>query len=98
MGIRAVQAGALTEAVDRRLPDDHPCMADYRRAQPFRDLARELDEAPSSLAHRYALAIPGVSTVVLGVKNRLELRECLAAETKGPLEPELVRRVDAAIV
>ena len=34
---------------------------------------------------RYALGIPGVDTVVLGVKNREELRECLAAATAGPL-------------
>ncbi len=94
MGIRAVQAGALTDAFDRDLPDDHPDMADYRRSGPFRDLARELGESPASLAHRYALSMEGVSTVVLGVKNRLELRECVEAEAKGPLSTELVARID----
>lgn len=95
VGIRAVQAGALTDAIDRELPDDHPCVTDYRRAAPFRSLARELGEAPASLAHRYALSIPGVSTVLLGVKNRYELRECIEAEEKGPLGPELMARTDA---
>ncbi len=56
MGIRAVQAGALTSVIDRELPGDHPEMADYRRAEPFRTLASELGESPASLAHRYALA------------------------------------------
>jgi aryl-alcohol dehydrogenase-like predicted oxidoreductase len=35
MGIRAVQAGALTSGLDRELPPDHPEMADYHRAEPF---------------------------------------------------------------
>src|SRR5216683_3425554 len=35
MGIRAVQAGALTAALDRPLPDGHPEMRDYARAAGF---------------------------------------------------------------
>lgn len=97
MGIRAVQAGALTDALDRPLPDDHPEVQDYQRAAPFRALARQVGESPASFAHRYALSMGGVSTVVLGVKNRAELRECIAAEAKGPLAPELMGRIDAAV-
>lgn len=97
MGIRAVQAGALTSGFDRELPEDHPDAADYRRATPFRSLAAEVGESPASLAHRYALTMEGVSTVVLGVKNREELNECVAAEAKGPLAPELVARIDQAV-
>jgi aryl-alcohol dehydrogenase-like predicted oxidoreductase len=97
MGIRAVQAGALTDALDRELPADHPTMLDFRRAEPFRTIAREVGESAASLAHRYALTMPGVDTVVLGVKNRSELRDCLAAEARGPLPVELVARIDAAV-
>ena len=97
MGIRAVQAGALTSSFDRDLPEDHPDAADYRRAAPFRGMAAELGESPASLAHRYALTIDGVSTVVLGVKNREELNECVAAEAKERLTPELMARIDAAV-
>ena len=97
MGIRAVQAGALTSSLDRDLPEDHPEAVDYRRAEPFRGLAAELGESPASLAHRYALTIEGISTVVLGVKNREELNECVAAEAKGRLNPELMDRIDAAV-
>ncbi len=39
----------------------------------------------------------GVTTVVLGVKTSAELNECLAAEAMGPLEPELVARIDASV-
>lgn len=47
------------------------------------------------LAHRYALSMPDVATVVLGVKNRQELAECLAAEEAGPLTAEEMRAVEA---
>ena len=95
MGIRAVQAGALTAALDRELPDDHPEVLDFRKAAPFRDLAREVGESPAALAHRYALSMAGVATVVLGVKNRAELRECVEAESRGRLDPELIGRIDS---
>lgn len=55
MGIRAVQAGALTAAIDRRLPPDHPEERDYQRAARFRALCVELEENPAVVAHRYAL-------------------------------------------
>ena len=97
MGIRAVQAGALTDAIDRELPDGHGDALDFDRAAPFRELAREVGESPAALAHRYALSMPGVSTVVLGVKNREELRECVDAEARGPLDAELMSRIDAAV-
>jgi aryl-alcohol dehydrogenase-like predicted oxidoreductase len=97
MGIRAVQAGALTDALDRELPDESPEMVDYRRAAPFRALAREAGEAPAVLAHRYTMSMSGVSTVVLGVKNRSELRECVDAAARGPLSAEMIARIDSAV-
>jgi aryl-alcohol dehydrogenase-like predicted oxidoreductase len=96
MGIRAVQAGALTSAIDRPLPADHPETRDYARAEGFRRLAAELGASPAALAHRYALAL-GVDTLVLGVKNRSELAECVAAAKAGPLPADLIARVDQAV-
>ncbi len=97
MGIRAVQAGALTDRIDRPLPDDHPEMADYRRAAGFRQLAAELGEPTAALAHRYALSLPGIDTLVLGVKNQAELDDCIAAAEAGPLSADLIARIDAAV-
>jgi aryl-alcohol dehydrogenase-like predicted oxidoreductase len=94
MGIRAVQAGALTTAIDRELSPDHAEVRDYARADGFRRLSVEVGENPAVLAHRYALSIPGVDTVVLGVKNRRELVECVAAANAGPLPAELIARID----
>jgi len=39
----------------------------------------------------------GVSTVILGVKNRSELSESLEAAAGGPLDPELMARIDAVV-
>ena len=96
MGIRAVQAGALTDAIDRPLPADHPELADFARAAPFRALAAEVGRSPAFLAHQYALSMEGVATVVLGVKNRQELRECLEAEAAGAMDGALMGRIDSA--
>lgn len=94
MGIRAVQAGALTSRIDRTLSDTHPEVADFRRAEPYRALCGELGEDPAVLAHRYALSMDGVDTVVLGVKNRDELAQCVLAESLGPLPKEVRERID----
>jgi aryl-alcohol dehydrogenase-like predicted oxidoreductase len=95
MGIRAVQAGALTAALDRALKESHPESADWRRAAPFRALCAELSADPALMAHRYALSIEGVDTVILGVKNREELAQCIEAEAMGPLPSDLRARIDA---
>ena len=88
LAIRAVQAGALTSSMDRA---PHPSgmdkadFTDFERALPFRELAKDWEESPASLAHRYALSAEKVSSVILGIKNRNELQECIDAENKGKL-------------
>ena len=94
MGIRAVQAGALTDRLDRDLDPGHPARTDFDRAAPFRALAAEAGESAASLAHRYALSLSGVDTVVLGVKNRTELAECVTAAERGPLPAEVIAKLD----
>ena len=94
MGIRAVGAGALADHLDRDLPEDHPVSRDYRRAEPFRQLAYQLHTTPAALAHRYAISMSGVSTVVLGAKNRNEIRECIHAANDGVLSREVITEID----
>jgi aryl-alcohol dehydrogenase-like predicted oxidoreductase len=96
MGIRAVQAGALTAFIDRALPHDHPEMRDYARAAGFRTLCADLKADPAIIAHRYALGLP-IDTLVLGVKNRTELAGCVAAAEAGPLRPDLVARIEGSV-
>jgi aryl-alcohol dehydrogenase-like predicted oxidoreductase len=85
-----------TSAIDRLLPTDHPEMRDFARAAGFRRLAEEIGVTPAALAHRYALSLD-VDTLVLGVKNRRELAECVAGADAGPLPPELMAQVDEAV-
>ena len=56
----------------------------------------ELGENPAVVAHRYALGLP-IDTLVLGVKNRQELEECVAAAEAGPLSAELMARVEGSV-
>ena len=46
------------------------------------------------MAHRYALDIPGVNTVVLGIKNQAELHQCVEAEALGPISDDLRVKID----
>ncbi|HEX4301883.1 MAG TPA: aldo/keto reductase [Rhizomicrobium sp.] len=94
LGIRAVQAGALTGEIDRPLSANNPDTRDFVRAEPFRMLCAEIGEEPAVLAHRYALSMEGVATVILGVKNRDELKQCVEAEAAGPLDAALMARID----
>jgi aryl-alcohol dehydrogenase-like predicted oxidoreductase len=97
MGIRALQAGALTDRLDRPLERSDPARLDFERAHPFRQLAADLGESAASLAYRYALAMTGVDTVVVGVKNRDELREAVRACSLGPLSRDVIDRIDQRI-
>jgi aryl-alcohol dehydrogenase-like predicted oxidoreductase len=94
MGIRAVQAGALTRGFDRPMEPGNRDAEDFVRAAPFRALCETWGAEPAVIAHRYAFGIEGIDTLVLGVKDREELRQCLDAEAAGPLEPEHVGAID----
>lgn len=95
MGIRAVATGALTSALDRPLATDDATYVDFEKAASYRELCAELGEDPAELAHRYALSMEGVGTVILGVKNRDELSAIVKAESQGALEDEVKKRIDA---
>jgi hypothetical protein len=95
LAIRAVQAGALTSKMDRELPADDPDQLDFDRA---------LDSGSWPLiGGRLRLdwrivthfPIPDLGSVILGVKNREELRECLDAERDPRLTLEEIAMVEA---
>jgi aryl-alcohol dehydrogenase-like predicted oxidoreductase len=93
-GIRPFAAGSLTAAIDRTLPAEHPVVRDFALAQQHLSfLTTETSSSLSSTAMRYALSLPGVSTVVTGAKNRAELAEALAAAAAGPLAPAIMERI-----
>jgi len=93
-GIRPFAAGSLTSGIDRQLPDDHPVAVDFGLAQ--RELGFLTSETAGSMAiaaMRYALTVPGVSTVVTGAKNRVELAEAVQAANSGPLPAAIMERI-----
>jgi aryl-alcohol dehydrogenase-like predicted oxidoreductase len=96
MGIRAVAAGALAGELDRTAPASDPATLDHQRAEGFRALARAWGVPPAVLAHRYALSLPDVATVILGAKTRAELAESIEAEASGPLSAEEMRSIEVA--
>lgn len=97
MGIRAVAAGALTVSIDREIDPASAEAKDFERAAGFRQLADARGVSAAFLAHQYALSMPGVNTVVLGVTNRAQLYECLAAEKAGPLDNETIQLIDQSV-
>ena len=97
LAIRAVQAGALTSSMDRKPHEsgfDVEDFKDFEKALPFREYAKKVNENPASLAHRYALSQEKVSSVILGVKNRKELLECIKAESTGELDKEILANLN----
>jgi aryl-alcohol dehydrogenase-like predicted oxidoreductase len=95
-GIRPFAAGSLTAAIDRTLPAEHPVVRDFALAQQHLGfLATEISASLAVAAMRYALSLPGVSTVVTGAKNRAEVAEAVAAAAAGPLLPATMERIAA---
>ncbi len=93
-GIRPFAAGSLTAAIDRTLPANHPVVRDFALAQQYLGfLTTETASSLSTAAMRYALSLPGVSTIVTGAKNRAELAEAVAAEDAGPLPPTMMEHL-----
>jgi aryl-alcohol dehydrogenase-like predicted oxidoreductase len=95
-GIRPFAAGALTAAIDRALPAEHPVARDWALVQQHLGfLTTETGESLAVVAMRYALSLDGVSTVVTGAKNRAELADAVAAAEAGPLPPVTMEQIAA---
>ncbi|HJU10206.1 MAG TPA: aldo/keto reductase, partial [Candidatus Binataceae bacterium] len=93
-GIRPFAAGSLTNGIDRNLPLDHRVAADFALAQrELRFLSNETGGSMAFAVMRYALSLPGVSSVVTGAKNRNELAEAVSAAETGPLSQTLMERI-----
>jgi aryl-alcohol dehydrogenase-like predicted oxidoreductase len=84
----ALLKGALTKRA-RWLPESlRPVAEASERA--VRGLGTTWDALPN-LALRFCFALPGVQTVLVGVREQAELLECLGAEAEGPLPLDLLK-------
>lgn len=97
LGIRILQAGALTRSFDRTVSKDNANFRDFERAEPFRRLCAGWGEDPADVATRYALSMHGVGPVVLGSKNRQELFQSIKAHSDGALPKAMVSAIDRAV-
>ena len=44
------------------------------------------------MALRFCLSLNGVHSVLVGVRSPTEVKNCIAAEAAGPLEPDLLNK------
>ncbi|HEV2358354.1 MAG TPA: aldo/keto reductase [bacterium] len=103
INIRVLAAGALAARPARHpnAGDPGPLLAagteygrNLERAAAIRGLAADLGcEGPVELALRFALATPGISTVLVGYSGQGQLEDALRWTARGPVAGDVMRRV-----
>jgi aryl-alcohol dehydrogenase-like predicted oxidoreductase len=84
----ALLKGALTKRA-QWLPESLRPVAEAS-ARAVQGLHTSWDHLPA-MALRFCLALPAAQTVLVGVRERAELDDCIAAEGDGPLPADLLR-------
>ena len=105
IAIRVMAAGAISTAPARHANAGDPgaplvggaaYSRDLERAHAIKALAMELQaEGPLELALRFALAKPGVSTVLVGYSDFAQVEDAIRWAERGPLPEDIVRRLVA---
>ena len=103
INIRVYAAGALTGQLERHPIAGSPGGAlawggeyekDVERAHKLPSFVEELGlESPFELALRFALAKPGISTVLVGLSELSHLENAIRWAERGPLSDDVVRRL-----
>ena len=103
IAIRVMAAGALTAHRDRHpnAGDPGPVLQrggeydrDLERARAIHDIAAELGcDSPLELALRFALATPGISTVLVGFSDLGQVEDALRWTGRGPLPRHVAGRI-----
>ena len=91
-----LQQGALAKRYDEQIEHGVKWMSRPRREQ-FRALYRLLDELELPIAEvalRFILSDPDVGSVLMGSRSVAEVEANVASAAKGPLSPEIMRRLD----
>jgi len=83
--------GALTERA-KFLPDGLRSLAEA--SDRMRDRLGETWESLPGAALRFCLSVPGVHSVVVGLRSLPELAAALAAQDAGPLDSAVLRKTD----
>ena len=91
-----LQQQALSRRYDEQIEHGAPWLSNARRDQ-FLSLYRFLDEVGMDIAEcgiRFVLSNPDVSCALIGSSSAEEVEQNAASASKGPLPPDLVRRLD----
>jgi aryl-alcohol dehydrogenase-like predicted oxidoreductase len=105
IAIRVMAAGALAGTPERAVNAGDPggplarggFAHDVERARSLEPLARELGlEGALELSFRFVIAVPGISTALVGCSNRDQLESAIRWVERGPLPAGAVQRIVAA--
>lgn len=91
-----LQQGALARRYDEQVQSGAPWLSSPRRAQ-YRALYAFLDELGVPLPElglRFVISNPDISCTLMGARSRQEVEQNVAAVEKGPLPPDVLKRLD----
>ncbi len=91
-----LQQGALAGRYDEQVRHGAPWLSSPRRAQ-YLALYALLDELGMSLAElglRFVISNPDISCALMGARSKEEVEQNVAAVERGPLSPEILKRLD----
>ena len=105
IAIRVLAGGALSGVSTRHpigaatvdpIGSAHRYLADVERASAFSEVAQNAgDGGIPELAIRYALSIPSIATVMVGLSSLEQLEAAAAAALQGALSEKVLRRIAA---
>jgi len=91
-----LQQGGLARRYDEEVEHGAPWLSPPRRAQ-YRALYAFLDEIGMDIheaALRFVISNPDISCVLMGARSVREVEANVAAVAKGPLSPDILKRLD----
>jgi aryl-alcohol dehydrogenase-like predicted oxidoreductase len=92
---RSIYLQGLLLMEEKDVAAEHAAVIPVRRS--LETVAREAGLGLAELAGRYMLSLPGITCLVVGVETVQQMRENVALFDRGPLDPALCSRIEAAV-
>lgn len=91
-----LQQGALARRYDEAVRHGARWLSPPRRAQylALYELLDELNMPIAELGLRFVISNPNISTALMGARSKEEVEQNVAAVEKGPLSPDILKRLD----
>ena len=91
-----LQQGALARRYDDQIDSGAPWLSSPRRAQ-YKALYAYLDQVGiplTEMALRFVISNPDISCTLMGARSPQEVEQNVASVEKGPLPPDVLKRLD----